>query len=168
MSTSLVKRLSINSVALVLIFLMLSIGLERFPQRDTRQEQAYVLVFQELVESKEYVAVDLSGTKLKGIAKLEKALQSYCDENGITLLLRDFDWLEEHGYIKYSDPGPDGLWYFPGGEIIGFRDSELTKTTLVTSVSVATGDMSAYGKNYEVKCIDGTWTITKSEGSWFA
>ena len=129
-------------------------------------EEAYMLVFQEELGRNDrelkYVAVDLSKIKLEDTTKLIELLQAYCDENGATLLLDDFNGLKEKGYIKEHDDLP--FSYVEDGILVTFDDVKLTKNSLVTRASSST----VAGWKFEVKRIHGEWQIVSRDLAWIS
>jgi len=131
-------------------------------------ENAYMQVFQEFVEDRNniaYVAVDLRGVWLEDTTKLEEAIQAYCDENDITLLPYDFDWLVEEGYIKVEarlyDGYPWDFWYFVDGE--RFRLSTVASGNKAVAIKAICECNNASGTNWEcmVERSFGKWKIVE-------
>ena len=132
-----------------------------------QQEGAYFAVFEKLYEVDpglngdiEYIAFDLTDVKLEDTSLLIGLFQEFCDNNGYSLLLDDFEGLNEKGYIQDL--------YFPNGILIAFKDNELTEDTLVIEARKWRSGRGAIGAEYTVKLEDSTWNITKIANQWIS
>ena len=131
------------------------------------QERAYFAVFENLYEIDpglnseiEYIAFDLTNVKLADISPLIELFQEFCDNNNYSLLLDDFEGLNQKGYIEDL--------YFPNGICIVFEDNKLTKDILVTAAHKWRSGLGAIGGEYTVKLKDYTWNITEIANQWIS
>jgi len=131
------------------------------------QACAYFIVFEELYEIDpglnseiEYIAFDLENVKLADTSLLIGLFQEFCDNNNYSLLLDNFEGLNQKGYIEDL--------YFPNGILIAFKDDELTEDTLVTAASKWRSGLGAIGGDYTVEIEDSVWNITKIANQWIS
>ena len=133
----------------------------------SEQASAYYAVFENLYEIDpglnsdcEYIAFDLTNVKLEDTSLLIGLFQEFCDNNNYSLLLDDFEGLNQKGFIVDL--------YFPNGIIIAFDDNELTKDTLVTAAHKWRSGLGAIGCEYTVKLKNSTWEITETANHWIS
>ena len=149
------------------VFLLCACDASNIAESPEQQEGAYFAVFEKLYEVDpglngdiEYIAFDLTDVKLEDTSLLIGLFQAFCDNNDYSLLLDDFEGLNEKGYIKELS--------FPNGILIAFKDNELTKDTLVTEARKWRSGLGAIGAEYTVKLEDSTWSITKIANQWIS
>ena len=129
---------------------------------------AYFLVFEKLYEEStglnsdiKYIAIDLTGAKLKEKPDLIKLFEKFCEENNYTLWQDTIQGLKEKGYIVDEYPV-----YFPDGFVISFKDDLLEDNKLVTKGSKWRSDLGAYGATYTAEKINGEWEVTNIADGW--
>jgi len=132
-------------------------------------ENAYLQVFQQRASAwnLKYVVLELD-VNLKDTAKLEEAIQAYCDENDITLLPDDYKWLVEEGYIERREtPGGmvDVYWNFEDGAFVTISGKKIGVNKLEIGVLMTPSVMTISGYVYEAKRVRSIWEITLKE-SW--
>jgi len=132
-----------------------------------KQASAYFVVFENLYEIDpglnseiEYIAFDLTNVKLADTSLLIGLFQEFCDDNNYSLLLDNYEGLNQKGYIVDL--------YFPNGIIIAFEDNELTEDTLITAAHKWRSGLGAIGCEYTVKLENSTWNITKTANQWIS
>jgi len=131
------------------------------------QASAYFVIFENLYEIDpglnseiEYIAFDLTNVKLADTSPLVGLFQEFCDDNNYSLLLDNYEGLNQKGYIVDL--------YFPNGIIIVFADNELTEDTLITAAHKWRSGRGAIGGEYTVKLKDSIWDITKIANQWIS
>ena len=131
------------------------------------QAQGYWAVFEELYGEDEalnseiqYLAIDLSKSKLEDKQPLTDLFEEFCSQNGLTLLLDNIEGLTEKGLIEDL--------YFKDGILISFEDQKLTDEKLVTEASKWRSGLGAIGATFTVENQDGVWKITEEENSWIS
>ena len=136
-----------------------------FPDSDNEdidpvdQADAYFMIFNDMVHSSKYIALDLTDTTLlTDIEPLVALVQGFCDENGYTLLLDTYAGLIEKGYI--SDESDGYGEYFREGYLIRLDDIQLTQNALVMNASYEQSALVGYTKRYTVRKTNGSWEIT--------
>lgn len=131
------------------------------------QAQGYWAVFEELYGEDEalnseiqYLAIDLSKSKLEDKQPLTDLFEEFCSQNGLTLLLDNIEGLTEKGLIEDL--------YFKDGIVISFEDQKLTEEKLVTEASKWRSGLGAIGATFTVENQDGVWKITEEENYWIS
>ena len=131
------------------------------------QASAYYAVFENLYEIDpglnsdcEYIAFDLTNVKLEDTSLLINLFQEFCDNNNYSMLLDDFEGLNQKGFIMDLS--------FPNGILIAFDDTELTNDTLVTDARKWRSGRGAIGCEYTVKLNNSTWEITGTANHWIS
>ena len=133
-------------------------------------ENAYMLTFQKHAGNYDYIALDVSNVNLDNTAKLETAIQAYCDDNDITLLPHNYKWLVAEGYIseRYVGGMVDYEWSFVGGAgvFISLSSKKTAKNTLEITAAVRAGAMVSNGYIYEAKRVRGRWEVVDTGEGW--
>jgi len=124
-------------------------------------ENAYLLVFQEVITGQkkhglEFVALNLGGAQLDDTTKLEKVIQTYCDELGITIVFLDYEGLREEGYLNEDGILQEGIFVFMDNDI------RLTRRSFIARAGCFYGPTSGYTATYEVMRIHGKWEIVNT------
>jgi len=165
------KKKTILSLLMTLAIFMLSACSTPDDEEQERayagQADAYFVVFENLYEIDpglngdcEYIAFDLTNVKLEDTSPLIDLFQEFCDNNNYSLLLDDFEGLNQKGFIVDL--------YFPNGILIAFNDEALTNDTLVTAAQKWRSGLGAIGSEYTVKLVNSMWEITKTAKHWIS
>ena len=156
-------------IILISLILLISCS-EQLPEIDpANPAHAYYTVFESLINESvdlneiNYVALDLTDINSPYTVPLIQLVQNYCDTNGYTLLLMEFEELKTNGYLTSLDHDPDRV-YFENGVLISFYDMELSETTL--KISASSWNAWSKGAHYTVEKINDSWEITSVDHPW--
>ncbi len=141
------------------------------PRGEAAQEQsqpeAYFLVFEDMYNQDtvlngdiKYISLDIEKAELQDKKGLIELFKGFCDKNGFTLLIDNYEGLIEKGYIKDM--------YFEDGIIIKYEDVALKDNKLVTNVSKWRSGKGAIGGKYTLEKKDGKWKIISGGVQWIS
>jgi hypothetical protein len=136
---------------------------------ESSQSAAYFSIIKKVAElwQGRYMAIDPKNIDVDNPAELIKMMENYCYNQGLILVISDFDGLKERGYIDIAD---DGLANgFNDGYHITFDYAKLSKKKLVADSGCWYGSLGAEGARYTARLKDGKWVVDdKIENMWIS
>jgi hypothetical protein len=156
-------------IVLISLILLISCA-EHLPEIDpANPAYAFYVIFESLINESvdlnniNYAALDLTDIESLYIVPFIQLVQNYCDTNGYTLLLMDFEELKENGYLTSLEHDLDRV-YFEKGVLISFFDEELSENTLTTSAH--SWNAWSRGAEFTVEKVNDSWEITSVDRPW--
>ena len=115
--------------------------------------------------SRTYIGVNLERVKLVNTEILANLLQDYCNAQGATLLLDNYDGLVEKGYINNED---GGFYQFKDGMLITLTDELLPEGKIQLDTALFFASLAGVGNRYFLEFVDGEWKIDVSPMMWIS
>jgi hypothetical protein len=133
------------------------------------QSAAYFSIIKKVAElwQGRYMAIDPKNINVDNPAELIKMTENYCFNQGMMLIISDFEGLKERGHIDIAD---DGLANgFNDGYHITFDSAKLSKKKLVADAGCWYGSLGAEGGTYTALLKDGEWVVDdKVSNMWIS